>query len=471
MNNNIKPKSEHNSEKITEITRQQYISPTPGEIPLIAFNPVPQGVNILPSTGSDTTTNVAKILKSLQDGGLNAFIYSGTTLEMIYLSEQAEKYGISSILMPQWIGQETEQYTNQLIQFDEINNIKAWQLMDQPTSDDWEIAETGLRKAYDHVKSYEANNHNRATRMVYFNLAASEDNMWISDCGCYPGYLGTLDTIFEPSLWSYDLYPFEIKSNITDAWEYPPDPTKINIRTEDFYKYLACFAQRSVYTQRPFWAYCMCIAHKHISKINEDGSYNYISYQPAPTIEMLRYEAFSALAMGAQGLVFYRYSEIDGGNTVKFGEAPLKKNLTTSKVWDAVKTICKEIQKYKSIFLGAKLIGYTFKGEKSMELYNVNLNNTFDNYAKYISGKGVLITKLENNGKKYLVYVNQDPFNDTIINITYITKATIINDYSESSNSVNDIQSNRLMPVNHCIIKAGGYLIYEESDDKLTIIE
>ncbi|MGN0237967.1 MAG: beta-galactosidase, partial [Lepagella sp.] len=253
---------------------------------------------------------------------------------------------------------------------------------------------------------------------------------WIGHNSTYNEFLDEYISKFTPPLLSFDYYPIETINGD-------------NVFQEDtFYKNLLMFANKSKQYNTPFWAYCLCL--EHLSGVGG-------RYFPYPTEGMMRIEAFSALAFGAQGIVYWQYRSDDlnsetsscqtsqssptlnegtqiggidsiGSSTFMGADekgVPVYGNGITTSVWQSIRNINADIIKENDKFFNCKFIShklcfgneeYSMNGEAGLGIIKS-------------TGKGFLMTHIEtpdskeidNNGQpvinKYIVIVSRDPFN------------------------------------------------------------
>ena len=431
-----------------------YQNPAGTGFPIIAQAPVPQSLVNLFSDTSESASGIAlrykkafeRIAHSLSECGFNVALFGSSFEIMDALLDACTAEGVRMILNPVWLN-DSPLHTKAIIDHytSRVNGRPvAWQVFDQPKFYDWGDA-VGMSAPED----IEWNNltvglwNTRGldnTRMAYFNLAAPEYNEvehepdeWIGTCKDYNQYLDALQELYNPVLWSYDLYPFIMKGDSTD----------IEVRYDHFYKYLKIFSDRALATGAPFWAYAMCQSHSYWEE-DSAGNRTKVWTQPVPTEGMLRFEAFNALAFGAQGLVYWQYGQPSDSPATEsgltFGPAPFDftvngtgsvKTLTpvTNPVWDKVQTVNKEIQKYADVFLGCQIDhiwhrGKTYDGQPMFP-------GSYGHITRLLCGEeGVLISAFKKNGKNYFVIVNQDPFatQDVSISISSNTQGTFLSD-------------------------------------------
>lgn len=141
----------------------------------------------------------------------------------------------------------------------------------------------------------------------------------------------------------------------------------------------------------PFWAFCLSAAHDDY---------------PVPVRSHILFEAFSALAYGAQGIQYHSYFPY--GPEGFYRECPIGYDGRRSKVWQIVSNVNREIQNMRKVFLGARLKGVWHtgfeipKGTRRLE----EMPPHFDVVESAASG--IVLSVLENNGQGYVVMVNKD---------------------------------------------------------------
>ena len=452
-----------------------------GKFPLIAQNPVPYGVHFAAEPGDYSTQVITaeafnRILDGVADCGFNCVIFGGSDAEMKSMAKACAKRGetdgnkrLSVILSPEWTGGTSELWSDRMPAFKGEFDVDGWEIMDQPRPHNWELADAGFRKSFDAAKALAPD------KIVYYNLAASAHDSWVGDTGCLEGCMSALEELASPSVWSYDLYPFYIESGITESWEPVLSESSVTVRVGDFFRYLDFMRRRSLdlepmkddtrvkdprFVGRPFWAYCMCIAHKAVDTSVPKGTKAYINYQPAPTPGMLRFEAFNALAMGAQGLVFWSYGQFPDSDSLVFGDAPLKRDLSKGSVWEVIRQVNGEIREHEDIFLGCLVVdfahaitnpetnnsgrimehkhfGDTYKDENDesheisvgcvtkVTVVNGEAGNA--NHEKDKILNGVLVSDVRGgDGNRYMVFVNRNPFKPVTVNFTTDASCRII---------------------------------------------
>lgn len=303
----------------------------------------------------------------------------------------------------------------------------AFLIQDEPRFNDWSQSVFGLqyKNTKEHVADYEWNTFTvpciyfkqwRDRWMFFPNLGGSGDeykngtwhvdpieseyrSQFSGNATNQEQYLQALQLLFHPGLWSYDQYPFVIVYNKEEESENPEltfddttvaenitDPQNLKYltkKTQEFYHFLECFNKLSKDTNRPFWSFLYtCASGGWISALQR-----YDSFFPTPTIGMLRFEAFNALALGAQGLVCFQYGMglskqflSPDEDTAVFVDAPMQATVPINPVpgettvtlkyrdnqlWQDVKTVMNEVRSLEKVFLNTNVIafGHYFWGD------------------------------------------------------------------------------------------------------------
>lgn len=345
------------------------------------------------------------------------------------------------------------------INYPYTDRISGWHIMDQPHCWDWgqvysEICNpntdtdssahtlNALTLGYALVDSLGRNHKDEDAlqnkqRLVMFNLAAIPDlekesdphtqnaiMKWTGPSRTYREYVDAIDRLFKPEVLSYDFYPF-IK--------YGGSSTLV-VKSKEFFHYLSVFGNKIKQLNTKdkktvnFWAYAM-VTH-HSCKNTATGST--IWEQPAPTLGMLRFAAFNALAYGAKGIAYWRmgYSTgySNGNETISYHDAPIVCGIIGNGLpepvlimkhptWDYIKAVNSEIQQIKSVFEGTTVIKCqhipAFDSINNCSYEGVTQPSTDEPYKDISTEKpGVVVSHLQkelSTGQmNYLLIVNKD---------------------------------------------------------------
>ena len=385
-----------NSDRDARSGSYPYISPVPGRIPVVAFNP---WVSRKDKKWQEAPGNTFKVLGRC--GFNTAVLHVPEEGILSRAFSLARESGIPCIL---------QHYTHSLNnvmetlveRFKDEPNLGAFELKDEPPfftlgipqyTDarlDWQEGE--VREIYDTLRRIII--RDRLNLMVFMNLAYYTDRGNFGNYPTYMDYLKKIQGAYRPAMWSYDVYPIISKDGATYT-----DQTK-------FYNAFNDFMQISGFSKRPFWAFCMSMQYTKYDK-----SSKLEHSRPAPTIGNLRYEAFSALACGAQGIVYWAYAQTEDNSSEKQLTAPIDRQGRRTDVWFNARQVNSEIARYTDVFLGCTVVSaflrdnYVLSGEM-LSLHNVSPIN---NIVADESGK-VLVSHIRNGAYEYAVIVSQNPF-------------------------------------------------------------
>lgn len=382
---------------------QPFPNPTPGKISIVALAPFSEAR--VESTAFHVTR---KDFEQVRDCGFNAVMFhtgfdwkgsnydnytrafeaiSGTGLQVIVSGLQ-----LMGNFQTSYATGDT--YCRNLVNgFKDNTLLGAWQVMDQPewtnftTPDNDAAIPTNVPSTRPYINLphyFDLVRDLDKTHPVFINLAASDAQKWIGTSSSYKGYLEYINRTISPDIWSYDFYPIVKKYNDGNIYLF--------FRREEFYKWLQIFSDFARETGKPFWAYCLSMSYPSVG----------LTY-PIPTEGQLRLEAFSALAYGAQGIVYYRYAADSNNNP-----APVDINGNKTLIWDTVKTVNEEISIYNDIFSGCNVTDVirTFPGTTELK----------DGPIQYVScSEEIIVSRIENNGKKYYVFVSTNPFASILV--------------------------------------------------------
>ncbi|MGN0238216.1 MAG: hypothetical protein ACI4AK_09080, partial [Lepagella sp.] len=290
--------------------------------------------------------------------------------------------------------------------------------------------------AEDYGNSQSNNAVTNYNKPIFMNLAYSLDTKWIGYSNSYSDYLEEFINKFNPSILSYDYYPVYYELDKLG------NPKPIEVNTTSFYQALEIYLQKSKQHGIPFWAHCLCLKHDVDKK-------RFFIY---PTVGMMRFEAFSALAYGAQGVVYWQYrvhgcesgkldtlipalpspvsksrvvySECESSQINDYPqEAPIDINGNQTPIWDMVKTVNEEIIDFDYVFYNCDIIEHSLCAAHGVWKVGYGcLRQLVSN------GDGVLVSHIKNeteniNGQKnvrnYIVIVSRDPFNSQEIDLYY----------------------------------------------------
>lgn len=346
-----------------------YVSPTPGEISVCASTVIPDGE--MPTREQ---------LTEFSNCGFNVFIQNNSS-DVIYdslfrcLSGMRLKLILSNTVLR---GSDYRRCRQFIERFRSQPNLGGWEMQDEPKYIDLDRQ----KKILDVILGADS------SHFIHINLVGELVEPFVGNSRTMFDYLRHVQRILKPGLWSYDFYPIR---KLADD--------RIDVNRDVFYSDLESFSKISILTQRPFWAYCQSVGFRTGGVI-----------KPTPKEEYLRYEAFSALAYGAQGLVYWTYFRRKENMTDKYEtfEAPVGWDYKKTKVWYYVRNVNREIKKYNDVFLGCKLVDVVHTGEKQYKGTRMMSGPFGPLESMSTAREGVLVSHIRTLGKDYLVIVNHD---------------------------------------------------------------
>ena len=373
---------------------------------------------------------------------------------------EKEEININVILSPAWLNSSPNCCLDIYNEYKNRNNIKGWLVKDEPQYWEWGDVFAGGEHIWNQLTmGYGLLSSLDCDRLVMFNLCAldyekNDEGKWdvnlgegtkqqrknlMGSCENYAEYLDVMQKLFDPKIWSYDVYPISyLNSNYAKVLA-PATSYNTKIEYKRFYKYLSIFSRKAKDTKHPFWSFGMTAAH-----VWHDENGNVTSGFPAPAEGMLKFEILSALAYGAQGIVYYQFSKSESIKTngqiishYEYGDAPLTwnqdesndadKGFVKTQVFEVVKKVNTLVKFWKTYFLGCKVLTCVHAKRSFTGTSPVTHLACIKNIS--ISGKesvekqrdGVLLSWFQNSvvlsettepiTRNYIAIVNHDPFN------------------------------------------------------------
>jgi len=172
---------------------------------------------------------------------------------------------------------------------------------------------------------------------------------------------------------------------------------------DNYYENLEVFSEEARKMNKPFWAFALSTAH---------GSY------PVPNVAQLKFQMYSNLAYGAQGLQYFTYWN-PGTETWNFHDAPITLEKKRSSVYDFVREVNAELQKRNFVFMRSKVEFVRHTGEK-LPRGTKRLETLPEMVTKLDThGKDAVVSLLSKNDMAYLVIVNAGIHDDMSLTITF----------------------------------------------------
>lgn len=406
-----------------------YQSPSPGKLPIIADSPFP--MNCLKNKDLLNKSHIKTICECGFNVGMELVGDEFLDKVLTLIPESGESFKF----LPASSSLHDEKFHTFLAKYKSNENIGGWNFKDEPKLDEIDV----VWDRYRDIIAYDPNH------LVYINLigSASGNNNPFTGNMEYSEYVEMIQDLFTPGLWSYDLYPVRI--NVYG---------NLSVQYRQFYMDLHIFSKIAKETNRPFWAYVQSMEFMVTS--NKSGC-------PAPKEEYMRYEAFNALAFGAQGIVYWTYALRNNpiSESEAYSTALVDRSGNKTEYWYYAQKVNAEIRKFEKIFYGCKLIKYAHVGNLGSDVWDIIPPVSVSNFGP-IEGvtsrdKGAVITIL-NNVRQYLIFVNHSPLENSIIDITFLSEYEV----KDLTNCVKpDFSDSTTMHAMSFILKPGGYKICE----------
>lgn len=365
---------------------QPYQSPTPGKITLMAF---------APNNGNAAMSEA--LCQELKDCGFNSAAVETTAVNALPTLNNCTKHGIKPFLHVAKM-EDSVAICDPFVQLcKKAQGLGGWLLKSgvtqTQTADGSNLSRSAdfIRKndQYVVIDTYkyvmEGNKPVKEdVRITYphpiFMSALYHSELTASTTPrTYKAYIETFQDNLQPSMWPFFTFP-----GSGDISTFP---------TGDFYKELESFALMARYTGAPIWPYMLCRM--------ESGLGNNLS---AGAESRIRSASFSAMAYGAQGLVWWTYRPTTSANKTFNGLIDSSGNRTP--LWSVVQRINNRISVLNSVFAGCRPVEYRHTGTTYYD-GTCLLKGAIGPVISLLTGSaGVLVSHLSNGGDDYLVIVN-----------------------------------------------------------------
>lgn len=214
------------------------------------------------------------------------------------------------------------------------------------------------------------------THFCYLNLLPTYAPLEVLVADSYRDYVNRFDKEVPLQLLSFDHYPV-----VGDTYR------------GDWYENLEIFSDEARKAGKPFWAFALTTAH---------------SPYPIPDLAQLRFQMYSNLAYGAQGLQYFTYWTPGKNPNWNFHHGPIGLDGKRTDVFDKVKAMNTEIQALSGVFLGAKVLSIHHTGDTIPQ--GTTRLTTLPEGVKRLetTGSGAVVSVLKNGEKTFMVIVNRD---------------------------------------------------------------
>lgn len=209
----------------------------------------------------------------------------------------------------------------------------------------------------------------------------------------YKTYVEDYVTTVNPPFISFDCYPVCV------------DGEGRNYIGGIYYKTIEEVARVARESNRPFWSYILSVKHAFYSR---------------PTEEFIRFQVFTSLGYGAQGIIYFTYlmPDFDKGKG-EFSDAPIDWDGNRTKTWYSVRDVNCEVHNLSHVFLGSEVVSVAHAG-KSLPDGVTRLKKLPEPFRNLeVSGPGVMVSHLVNGEDSYLLVVNRDLDNQQRIYLSH----------------------------------------------------
>ena len=434
-----------------------YHPPKAGTIPIVAYNPTPwikEGYAYPPTVevfrkiiecGFNAAMMGTTPAKTADGDGMNPGMLDGSLASMQGLDISAVVNAGAFCAMPYPNnGLSADVYTTVMVNF--INKYKVnsqiwgWMIFDEPKFvnlfgfKDGTDVQT-LQGIQDVAQTYNTYISDSPGKVTFFNLACTLKSDTIgadiadnvdkdTPLKKYYAYLSRINSTFKPALWSFDFYPVRVNPS-----------TSVTYVLDEYYLYLEAFKAIANASGRPFWAYILSTNHDIYEETSHGSSLSAMYAQP--TEGVLRFQAFSALAYGAQGIVYWTYGQTlnkkfgNGAIHELYHSAPVNSQNEITSTWYSAKKVNQEIKSMNDVFFGAtcKKVVHVYNPQMMKDIAEgKNPNGVFENTTtkngtfhclEEVSvpsdGKGLMISYMTKGNSKFLVFVSHDPVNSQVV--------------------------------------------------------
>lgn len=269
--------------------------------------------------------------------------------------------------------------------------------------------EPGPNKFEQIGKLHEAYNKILPDKDFYVNLFPTYSSLAQRDGRSYKEYINEYIEKVKPAFISYDHYPLKQNVSGTDI-------------SEDFLTNLEIVSDASKKANIPFWVFIQAMG------FSSAGSTNRI-----PDEDDIRWQVYTNLAFGAQGIQYFCYwTPVNDGQAL-FTDAMVDKTGKPTAIYTAVKNVNKEVAAIDNILLNMKNVGVmTFPADnKPSYLYTENPLKNWKPIKSVKSEQPVIIGCFEDGkGNKGFIIVNytdpgRDLSNEVTINFNNVGGLTV----------------------------------------------
>lgn len=193
-----------------------------------------------------------------------------------------------------------------------------------------------------------------------------------------------------------DTYLEKVRTPFLSFDHYPITKNKLGIYSvrPQWYKNLEIISEKSRKAKKHFWAFALTVAH-----------WNY----PIPSLSQIRFQVFSNLAYGCQGIQYFTYWTPAPNELTDFHGGPIN-NFSKEKteVYNLIKVVNNEVKNLSPYLLNAKLNSVFHMGN-SIPLGTRRLESLPDGIDLLdTNGKGAIVSLFEKDNHSFIVIMNRD---------------------------------------------------------------
>lgn len=403
----------------------EYHNPNPGKIPIMA----------LPLTDNDKYKYVEKEVDDMISCGFNltlASISMGSDVDKNLLEDLSGKIRIlfnNSYIGPYQTSADLKNHIN-----DYISKRKVYQSFagiykeDEPPL--WRMR---CCRHDSMLNCWKLTNDALKTHtedgMTRINLVGIEAFDSVSE---FKEYLDFFGTYYKPAFWSFDCYPVMQHSPLFDLINFVKSHKGIKHgdywqKHESFYRNMEMISATAKKYKRPFWF--VMLSTSHLCHGN--------GYYPVQLEQHLRYQAFTALAYGAQGISYWRYLQATDNNWETYFDTPIDREGKRNALWYYVRRVNNEIKEHTNVFLDSTVIKvcHTEVG-RLMELSKGILELPSDQEAYYsisnspdpkkVYDENWGLTNLEPDSIPAFSEITTQENNDLGVVVSYLSKPKVV---------------------------------------------
>ena len=405
---------ENSKTKVLTPENPVYLSPTPGKITIAAFYPT-----------KGTVTPSTQICIDMQDCGFNSAIINVSTSVLKGTVDFCVKRGIYPVIHNERLMQ-TEADCKKFINDNKgLTGLGGWMLKDTVAAVDVK-AGSALDNMIGWIREADPKHP------VFTGIQPGSEFL-STGTNSYRQYIADFEYNLSPSFWPYRYFS-----------RYTLSPSQ-HSPYSSFYNGLETFAFMTRYTNVPMWSY--------VNTLSGTGSSGDTTLA---TEAQIRFEVFSALAYGAQGIAYWRYlpeSDATNGLVTFNGEK--------TDQWYHAQKVNQEVDSYTRVFAGCNLVACRHTGLRQ-PAGTCMLSESFGPLMSMESGSsGVLLSHVCNQGLNYLVIVNHSvtASQELTLNFSRYWSLYKVNGPTETSYLMPTLDLTAPFTLK-ATLPAGGYLVY-----------